>query len=61
MSCIWGREVSVVGHIVGKGQINVQLDKVRAAQNIKDKGRRGIISSFFLDIPRKEAPHFPYS
>jgi hypothetical protein len=32
-----GREVSVVGHIVGKGQIKVQPDKVRAVKEYLSK------------------------
>ena len=40
-----GREVSVVGHIVGKGQIKVQPDKVRAVkENLRPRSKKDVRS-----------------
>jgi hypothetical protein len=41
-----GREVSVVGHIVGKGQIKVQPDKVRAVKEYPRPRSKKDVRSF---------------
>jgi hypothetical protein len=52
------REVSVVGHIAGKGQIKVQPDKVRAVkENLRPRSKEDVRSFLGLHvIPKHSFP-----